>query len=284
MATAEMRPMSFTECLDRTFTLYRRHFILFVGIMAVPNLVILAFNLVPELLQSGVRLGAGDASAIGVIAIGTVVSMLFLLLGYLLAMALGQAATVFAVSEISLGRSTTVGAAFARVRSRMWRLVDVMISQGLRVMIGFVLFVIPGILLMLRYSVAVPAAVLEDLKASAALKRSTSLTEGRRGEAFLILLLSFLLSWIASILFLLPVGILVTMYARSGEAIPFWLNLTNHALTFVASVLVGPIGMIAMSLFYYDCRVRKEAFDLQVMLSALDGRPAPTPSEAVVQS
>jgi hypothetical protein len=33
---------------------------------------------------------------------------------------------------------------------------------------------------------------------------------------------------------------------------------------------VGPIGTIAFSLVYYDQRVRKEAFDLQLMMSTLD--------------
>lgn len=34
--TAELRPLSLGELLDRTFTLYRNNFWLFVGIMAVP--------------------------------------------------------------------------------------------------------------------------------------------------------------------------------------------------------------------------------------------------------
>ena len=37
METVELRPLSLGELLDRTFTLYRRHFWLFVGIMAVPS-------------------------------------------------------------------------------------------------------------------------------------------------------------------------------------------------------------------------------------------------------
>ena len=36
METAELRPLSLGELLDRTFTLYRNHFWVFVGIMAIP--------------------------------------------------------------------------------------------------------------------------------------------------------------------------------------------------------------------------------------------------------
>jgi hypothetical protein len=40
-----LRPMSTGELLDRTFTLYRKHFLLSVGIVALPNLAHLALQL-----------------------------------------------------------------------------------------------------------------------------------------------------------------------------------------------------------------------------------------------
>jgi hypothetical protein len=39
---------------------------------------------------------------------------------------------------------------------------------------------------------------------------------------------------------------------------------------FVAGCLTGPLATIGMSLVYYDERVRKEAFDLQLMMAGLD--------------
>jgi hypothetical protein len=41
MANVDLRPMSLGEVLDRTFTLYREHFLLFAGIMALPYLFVL---------------------------------------------------------------------------------------------------------------------------------------------------------------------------------------------------------------------------------------------------
>ena len=43
LMTASLRPMSLGELLDRTFFLYRKHFLLFVGIIAFPHLAVLAF-------------------------------------------------------------------------------------------------------------------------------------------------------------------------------------------------------------------------------------------------
>ena len=45
-----------------------------------------------------------------------------------------------------------------------------------------------------------------------------------------------------------------------------WLSLSQVG-NFVAGVLVSPFLTIATAVFYYDLRVRKEAFDLQVMMN-----------------
>ncbi len=43
MATV-LRPLTTGELLDRTFSLYRSHFVLFLGIFALPHLGVLAFQ------------------------------------------------------------------------------------------------------------------------------------------------------------------------------------------------------------------------------------------------
>lgn len=46
MSTLDLRPLSIGELLDRTFSLYRRNFALFIGIAAIPQLLVLALQLV----------------------------------------------------------------------------------------------------------------------------------------------------------------------------------------------------------------------------------------------
>src|SRR5271155_1657422 len=46
MDAMELRPLSTGEILDRTFTLYRRNFLLFLGISAIPHALVLVLNLV----------------------------------------------------------------------------------------------------------------------------------------------------------------------------------------------------------------------------------------------
>ena len=54
---------------------------------------------------------------------------------------------------------------------------------------------------------------------------------------------------------------------------------TTYALSLVSECLVTPLMTIALSLMYYDERVRKEAFDIQFMMAGLeDQSPAVAPS------
>ncbi|MGC2183081.1 MAG: hypothetical protein WA637_07375, partial [Terriglobales bacterium] len=49
---SDLRPLSLGELLDRSFFLYRKNFMLFVGIIALPHLVLLAFQLAGVVLQT----------------------------------------------------------------------------------------------------------------------------------------------------------------------------------------------------------------------------------------
>jgi hypothetical protein len=53
---------------------------------------------------------------------------------------------------------------------------------------------------------------------------------------------------------------------------------------FVASLLTGPLATIGVALVYYDERIRKEAFDLQLMMSSLDAAAPVATAAVAVQS
>lgn len=282
MMIAMLRPLGLGELLDQTFTLYRRHFWVFVGIMALPQLFMLAVGLSMEALQASTspQQAGGDPQAAASAAFGIgiffLVGMLVMLVAFYATYVLALAATVFAVSDVYLGRPTSVRAAYGRVRGKVWRLLDVLISTGLRIVFGFMLLIIPGVVLLIRYALAIPAAVLEDLKANAAMKRSAELAKGRYGRIFVVLLLFMILSWVAALLLQFPFQIAQAIYLQRGEMVP-WLGILANVGGFLAGLLVGPLMTIALALVYYDQRVRREAFDLQVMMAELDRKPSGLP-------
>jgi len=281
VSSADLRPLSLGELLDRTFTLYRNHFWLFVGIMAVPQLLLLAIGLVGvaigSIVQPLVRPGSLDSvpgPGMAVI-VGGVLFGILLAFAFLAVYVLAQAATVSAVSEIYLGRTTSVRQAYSRVRRKVWRLIGVLLLISLMVGAGTIFLIVPGILALLATSLAVPALVLEDCSPTAAIGRSMDLTKGQWGRIFLIFTLFILLSWIALLILEFPFSIAHAILLKQGEQSSVLAALSQLGNS-LASVLVGPLGTIAFALVYYDVRVRTEAFDLQVMMAALG--PA-TPGE-----
>jgi len=302
--------MSTGEVLDRTFNLYRNHFLLFSGIAMGHALCLLAGILV--LIPMGAMLPLRGLYSLDPITILTtfgvysLVIILFWVIGY--ALALG--ATVYAVSKVHLGQPATIRDSYRELRPLVLRTLRIVSSVFLRyvgaVVLTYLVVVVLGMVLVpifirvmgghppvlfrwllaffflglfilgivwatriyCRYSMAVPACLLEKLPARQALKRSKWLSKGSLGRIFLIFLLMGLLASGLSYAMQVPAVFLSEMNAAT-LAIAWQLG-----GAFMAMILASPIGTIAICLMYYDQRVRKEAFDLQLMMEAL-GQPLP---------
>jgi hypothetical protein len=290
--------MTTGQVLDRTFNLYRRNFVLFFGIALLPPALLMLMQLAPlgalPLNRIGLASGAGAAIAGGI-------GMLIFFIAWIVGYAIAHAATVFAVSAVHLGRQASISESYSRVRGRYGRVLNVVLSIIIRVVGGTLLIIIAAAMIpafaiprgsplgailggvamivamitavvialyyFLRYAVAVPACVLEDIKARAALKRSVYLTTGDRGRIFVIFFLVGVLNYILMVVLVLPAVFLGAALAGQQSVI---VQIVNVVASFLTGALTGPIATIAMSLVYYDERVRKEAFDLQLMMTALD--------------
>jgi hypothetical protein len=118
----------------------------------------------------------------------------------------------------------------------------------------------------LRYSLAVPACVVEELPATPAIKRSIELSEGSRGRIFVLGLLVYAVRAVLGLLFGFPMIALALKHP--GQPLPLpWMILAQLG-SFVISALIGPIYSTGLTLFYYDQRIRKEGFDIEWMMQA----------------
>src|SRR6185437_13958613 len=125
-----LRPLSLGEILDRSFAVYRANFWLFVGIGSLSAVVQMLVNatqmlifhgLFPNVLQARAQLHHETilrqiSSGIGALPI-------------LLVSAIVQAATVWALSEVYLGRRTSIGEAIRAVAGRALRFVGIALWQ-----------------------------------------------------------------------------------------------------------------------------------------------------------
>ena len=218
---------------------------------------------------------SGNFVAYGAIALlGVFVSLAAILFS--------QGGTVFAVSELYLGRQTTIGQSLSRAKGEVWTLLGVLILNGLVMIISFLLLIIPAIYMACRLCVAVPAALLENLGPREALERSFALTKDNAGRSFLIYLLYVVILYAAVALFAIPFGMAIVFSQNDPGMLRTWTALSEVG-SFIAEVLITPILTISMSIFYFDLRVRKEAFDIQMMMNPLAGTiPAARPATSIL--
>jgi hypothetical protein len=315
MEGAELRPLSLGELLDRTFTLYRNHFWLFVGINAIPASLSIPLN-VYALMRGGSPIPFGRQAPPNPFAAFTFTYIALAIL-LLTAHSLALGAATFAVSDAYLGHSFTVGGAYGRIRGRFWRLIGLIFNVGIRVfgivilafmvvvssagllggaaraglnqsaalvVMGILVFVLMlagmvlAIVFALRYAVSIPSMLLENITGRAAIRRSVALTRGRRWHILLAGFLASIIAYVGVIIFQGPFWLAMMFQAFKSGQLPAW---TVFGISFSGAVggsITGPLLMIVIVLLYYDMRIRKEGFDLQHMMSSLGGsEPAAGP-------
>lgn len=267
-----LRPLSLGELLDQAFQFYRKHFLLFVGIAAIPQLCLLVFQIALHIAGRSIR--PSDSVVLSAIAtfLITIVGLVLLLI----ATAVSQAATASAVSELYLGRSTTVGATYSRMRGSFGRMTGIVFGLGMLIGLGFICLIIPGIYLALIWSLAIPAAVIEDLGFAGSRYRSKFLTEGARGRMFMIGLLVLVVTYIVMLVIQAPVGVVGVLVLGPRAVTSLSFVIAARMTGAIAGTLVGPLGMIAFTIAYFDQRVRKEAFDIQLMMQSSEQAAAAT--------
>ncbi|HVZ82038.1 MAG TPA: hypothetical protein VG893_00065 [Terracidiphilus sp.] len=120
-----------------------------------------------------------------------------------------------------------------------------------------------AVLMGLRYSLAVPACVVEDIKARAAIRRSIDLSKGARGRIFLLGLLVVAID--TGLVMVTQMLFFVLIFKHHGQ-LPLALRALQQVVAFLTNTFVGPIYATGFTLFYYDQRVRKEGFDIEWMM------------------
>ena len=108
----------------------------------------------------------------------------------------------------------------------------------------------------------------------AAVRRSVYLTSGRRWQLLVAILLCTMIAYVGVVVFQGPFFAAMMFTARAGQPPPSWLIFASSVFGAIGGSITGSLLMIVLVLCYYDTRIRKEAFDLQFMMAALD-QPAP---------
>jgi hypothetical protein len=263
MAELAFEPMSIGQILDRTFSIYKRNFVRFLAIVAVVTVPLRLAYLGGVLALTGLSAQQGpeafpfDAAAVGVLVLGGLVLML--------GNTLCNAALLRGVSQTYLGSSISVGEAYRKVLPKLLALIVAAFLVGLLTMIGFILLIVPGVIILLRFAVTVPAIVVEDVGATRGMGRSWRLAAGNTGKILGLFLCVALIGFIANTVFQ---GATRVLAHQCPEQARFFVSQLG---SLVGDVFVMPISATATILLYYDLRIRKEGFDLEMLAQRLSG-------------
>lgn len=249
MSVSVMRAMSLSELLDTSFGVYRRLFLPLVFIS-------LATQAAPLAISVYVEMAGGVLVKPALWALSFVLTMLLV--------HIGTAASTFMIAETYLGGSLTAQHALQRAVPFIGRLIAVSLLSGLLMFVGLIALIVPGVIFLCGFLVAAPALVLENLPAATpALRRSWQLTRGFKGKIFGALMVAFLLVMIPT--FMLGIVAVAAATATGSETTG---TLAALLLTSVIQVMMYPFMYVVSTLVYYDLRVRKEAYDLEMLAAA----------------
>ena len=292
-----LRPLGVGDVLDRTFTVYRSKPLVFIGLSAIWYLLlVLVFVVLAVAIFAGAlaafsrqtatpspdQIAGALAGIIGFVIVAVIVAILLF--------SAQSAALVHAAARRYLAKEVTIGESFRAGLSASVRLfiagllvflaivcvwavlfiVAAITNQFLAYALAFVAAIVATAYLASSWLVAPVIVVVEKMGPIAALGRAWKLSGGNRWRIFGIQVLLFILNLVLS---LLIGGIFGGLAAAGGQSsTPGQLggsSVVQSIVNLASTIIWAPVEWIAFTVLYYDLRVRKEAFDLQLAAEAL---------------
>lgn len=252
VAEAEGRTVSIGRIFGRTFDTITKNPVATFGIAflfgALPSIAM-------QFLFQGVR---AEALTPGRSVALIVVGIFSILISIVLAM-ITQGALVRVTVAQSEGRRASLGETLMAGLTMALPLLGLAILSGIAMMIGFLLLIVPGIILYVMWSVSAPALVEERLGIGSALGRSRALTKGARWTIFGLLLIVLVIAWLISAV----AGVInVALYGGPEDLMAAAMSGNFPVGVFVVSLVTGTIfsaiwGVLLTSL-YVELRAWKE--------------------------
>jgi hypothetical protein len=282
-----LRPLEYGEIFNEAFDLYKRNFLTFVGIGAV---VYLPYTVASTLvLESQVR-------------------QWLVTMGFAIPLIAAYAALVKAVSDCYLGEPVSIAGSWRYVMRRLlplmltWLLVGLLIGLvvlGFTLLFTYVAMVRSAgsvILLSLLGIVSAGLAgfwlaflpsvmIVEDRFYLGALGRSRALAAGNWGRIFVVGFFTIAVTYGAMFVLIFILAIIIAMRAIAPGGFGGTPNdpglrpvlLGTQVVTGIMQTLLTPIAALPFVLLYFDVRVRREGYDVELLAREMGSLPPESP-------
>jgi serine/threonine protein kinase len=240
----------------RAFALYSEYFPKFLKLSLIAHVPVFCTTLlliVFELAENSQPQGLGAMRILFIC--GMVIAGLLHIAANFVTAATISGMTAVIVTQLSLAplRPVELRLAFALLRRRWRPFLNTSIRMTLRIFIGLILFVIPGIVITIRYALYAPVVLMEGLEKKAARQRARSLASRSWRTVIIVSLLQFLIPALLSA-FLGKLGVIKN--TESG------IHLANRSLgrqiyqqlVGLVNVFIVPLMSIVPALLYLKMR------------------------------
>jgi hypothetical protein len=246
----ELRPRSATEIIDAAFQILKQQYGTFVVLAALAYLPYIVLMLAVSASAAGGSPEDQFAAAVGVGMITLPLALIWF--------PVAECAVVVGASDALLGKSVEPGTALRTVLSRFFSVLGAAIFKGLLVFAATLFFLIPGMIVWLGLFATPAVVVFEKLAAAESIGRSWALSKGMKLKVLGVMLIAYIL--------VSAVQFAVDFIAQIAGLNPIMGSVASSVLVIFIYPLIG----ICTALLYYDARIRKEGFDLQVLASELE--------------
>ncbi len=177
-----------------------------------------------------------------------------------------QAALIHGTVADLNGRRANFGECLSTGLRFLLPVIGISILTGVAVAIGFILLIVPGVLLLLAWCVNIPVVVTEREDVFAAFGRSWDLTRGHRLQIFGLAVVYVLVVWIMD-----AAGIAVTGGLNLANlASPVGFNGIEWAVLTLLNVAQSLVGATGLAAIYYELRSIKEGVGPEALASVFD--------------
>ena len=296
-----LRARSNAELLDAAFEIYRRHFAIFlaVGVVAALPMALIQYSSLSLIGgQHGVMtvpdVAGGSFAMLQVMMLVAYVVTLFIT-PFTEGITVTTAARAYRGEPVELGDATR--AVFARPLAvllaywaRFFLIMGAMMAIGIvgSIVVGILLAIFRpiGILLAIplvigmfavaiviwkRYFAVLPVLLVEEKRVADSMSRSRALADGNGARIVVLIGLVILISMFFGIML-------------GGIAAALVSGLVGALLYLFCVALVNQFAGVVLTLLYFDLRVRKEGYDIELLASSLDPTPAALPSDTTPPS
>lgn len=243
--------------IQRTFKAIQQNWAIFT----IASVILVG---VPTLMQTYGQIsmtGGGPTPFNGTGILIAIVGVVLWVVGYFVLQGLVVKVSVSGLN----GKAMSMGAAFEAGLKLFLPLLGLGIIVGLGTGLGFILLIVPGIILTVMWSASTGAVVVEGRGVFESLQRSRDLTRGYRWPIFGLAVIYFVLSMV--------IGMLVggIGMATGGSFLDGSPSLAvSMATNAISNILSGVIGAAGAAALYYELRSVKEGVGPEQLASVFD--------------